>query len=354
LAGWTCAPHLRRYADRLVANGILSGGDIRMTDAVAADSVRVSIVERIRPYTPLVLLVLLTAGVNFAEPGFASLNTASVVLSDAAVLFILAAGMTFVIMLGGIDLSVQAAASFASMVVAELLPRVGYAAFAITLLVGLVTGLASGFVHVKLRIPSFVATLATAGIMTGLSLLMEGGRTVSLLDEGREQSAWISGAWLFGVPNVILIAILVAIGGMLTQRYTRFGRYSTAIGAGEPAARAAGISVDYYKIIAFGLSGFFAALAGVVLAARLASGSPDLANQLLLPTIAAVIVGGTAITGGVGSIGRTVVGALIVSIVRIGMTYVGIDIFAQQIVFGAALIFAVFVTIDRSKIPIIK
>ena len=190
--------------------------------------------------------------------------------------------------------------------------------------------------------------------MTGLSLLMEGGRTVSLTDEGREQAAWISGAWAFGVPNVILIAIVVAIGGMLAQRYTRFGRYSAAIGAGEPAARAAGISVDPHKIIAFGLSGAFASLAGVVLAARLASGSPDLANQLLLPAIAAVIVGGTAITGGVGSIGRTMVGALIVSIVRIGMTYVGVDIFAQQIVFGAALIFAVFVTIDRSKIPIIK
>ena len=123
--------------------------------------------------------------------------------------------------------------------------------------------------------------------------------------------------------------------------------------AGEAAARAAGISVDPHKIIAFGLSGAFAALAGVVLAARLASGSPDLANQLLLPAIAAVIVGGTAITGGVGSIGRTVVGALIVSIVRIGMTYVGVDIFAQQIVFGAALIFC-FRDLDRSKIPIIK
>ena len=128
-------------------------------------------------------------GVNIAEPGFASLNTAAVVLADASVLFILAAGLTFVIMLGGIDLSVQAAASFASMVVAELLPRVGYAAFPITILVGLAMGLASGFVHVKLRIPSFVATLATAGIMTGLSLLMEGGRTVSLTDEGREQVA---------------------------------------------------------------------------------------------------------------------------------------------------------------------
>ena len=165
-----------------------------MTSFIATESVHVSFAERIRPFTPLLLLILLTTGVNIAEPGFASFDTASVVIADASVLFILAAGLTFVIMIGGIDLSIQAAASFASMVVAELLPRIGYVAFPITILVGLAMGLASGFVHVKLRIPSFVATLATAGIMTGLSLLMEGGRTVSLTDEGREQAAWISGA----------------------------------------------------------------------------------------------------------------------------------------------------------------
>ena len=115
-----------------------------MTSLATTEGPHVSLAERIRPDTPLLLLVVLTVGVNIVEPGFASLNTASVVLADASVLFILAAGLTFVIMLGGIDLSVQAAASFASMVVAELLPRVGYAAFAITILVGLAMGLASG------------------------------------------------------------------------------------------------------------------------------------------------------------------------------------------------------------------
>ena len=108
------------------------------------------------------------------------------------------------------------------------------------------------------------------------------------------------------------------------------------------------------KIIAFAVSGTLAALAGVILAARLASGSPTLANELLLPSIAAVVVGGTAITGGVGSIWRTLVGALIISVVRIGMTFLGVNIFAQNIVFGAVLIAAVAITIDRSKIPIIK
>ena len=102
------------------------------------------------------------------------------------------------------------------------------------------------------------------------------------------------------------------------------------------------------------LSGGFAALAGIILTGRLASGSPTLAAEMLLPAIAAVVVGGTAITGGVGSIWRTLVGALIISVVRIGMTFLGVNIFAQNIVFGAVLVIAVAITIDRSKIPIVK
>jgi ribose transport system permease protein len=108
-----------------------------------------------------------------------------------------------------------------------------------------------------------------------------------------------------------------------------------AVGAGEPAAIAAGINVDRTKIIAFAVSGTLAAIAGVILAARLSSGSPSLANQLLLPAIAAVIVGGTAITGGLGGVARTAVGALIISIVRIGMTFIGVNIFFENVVFGA-------------------
>jgi len=310
--------------------------------------------EWVQGALPGLLLAVLVVGIAIAEPGFASFESLSVVLADASVLFILAAGMTFVIMLGSIDLAVQAAASFASVLIAQLLPPLGYLAFPAAVLAGLIAGLVSGYVHVRFRISSFVATLAMAGILTGLSLLASEGRTVTILDAGRQQTLWISDAWLFHIPNVILIGAVVALGGLWLQRYSRLWRYIVAIGAGEPAARAAGIDVDRCKILAFGFSGALAALAGEILAARLSSGSPDLANQLLLPTIAAVIVGGTAITGGVGGLGRTLVGTLIVSIVRIGMTFLGIDIFAQQIVFGTALILAVVVTIDRSKIPVVK
>jgi ribose transport system permease protein len=310
--------------------------------------------SRLRALAPALLLVVLAAGIGVAAPSFATFGTLAVTLSDTSVLFVMAAGMTFVILLGGIDLSVQAVASFSSVLVATLLPPLGAAAFPVAVLAGLLAGLASGFVHVRLRIPSFVATLATGGVMSGLALLASHGRTVTILEAGRARAAWITGTAIGQVPNVILLGAVVALGGFVAQRYTRFGRHSMAVGSGEPAALASGIRVEGVKILAFGVSGALAALAGIMLAARLSSGSPNLANQLLLPTIAAVVVGGTAITGGVGGIGRTVVGALIVTVVQIGMTFLGVNIFAQQIVFGAALVLAVCVTIDRGKMPIVK
>jgi ribose transport system permease protein len=265
----------------------------------------------------------------------------------------MAVGVTFVIMLGGIDLSIQSVASLTSVVVALCLPRFGYLGFAIATLVGTLAGILSGVAHVKLKIPSFIATLAIGGIAAGTALIISDAQAITMGEGERAYLGWITGDG-FGLPHEVIIGAVVLACGLFVQRYTAFGRYSQAIGAGEPAAYASGIRVDRYKIVAFALSGSLAGFAGVVLAGRLASGSPTLANELLLPAIAAVIVGGTAITGGVGSVWRTLIGALIISVVRIGMTFVGVDIFAQQIVFGAVLILAVAATIDRSKIPIVK
>ena len=126
------------------------------------------------------------------------------------------------------------------------------------------------------------------------------------------------------------------------------------IGAQEQAVIASGVNIDRVKLAAFALSGLMAAVAGVVMGARLGSGSPTLANEFLLPAISAVVVGGTAITGGVGTDWRTMIGALIIQVVRIGMTFMGISVFAQQIVFGVLLVVAVAVTMDRTKVLVVK
>ena len=309
--------------------------------------------DRLRQWLPLATLVILVALVGVVQPIFLEPATLLQLASDTAVLFILATGVTFVIMLGGIDLSLQSMASLASVVVALTITRLGYGSFVLAVAIGAIAGLLSGLAHVRLKIPSFIATLAMGGVLFSTALVISRERSITLEVVERGYQTWITGTVL-GVPNVIFIGLIVLAVAHILQSRTRFGRYSAAIGAGEPAAYASGVKVGRQKVLAYVLSSAFAALAGVILAGRLASGSPTLATEMLLPAIAAVVVGGTAITGGVGSIWRTLVGALIISVVRIGMTFLGVDIFAQNIVFGAVLIAAVAVTIDRSKIPIVK
>lgn len=309
--------------------------------------------DSLRVWIPALTLVVLVAGIGVAQPRFLSAGTLLQLAGDTVTVFILACGVSFAIMLGGIDLSVQAMASLSSVVIALTLDRLGYGSFAVALLVSLVAGWCAGVAHVKLKIPSFIATLAVGGVLAGAALILSGERSITLGASQREYLTWIT-AKPFGIPAEIFTGLVVLLLVHLVQSRTAFGRYSAAIGAGEAAAYTSGVKVDRQKIVAFILSAICAGLAGIVLAGRLASGSPTLANELLLPAIAAVVVGGTAITGGVGSVWRTLVGALLISVVRTGMTFLGVDIFAQQIVFGIVLVLAVAATIDRSKIPIVK
>ena len=174
--------------------------------------------------------------------------------SDTATLFVMAVGVTFVIMLGGIDLSIQSVASLTSVVVALCLPRFGYLGFALATLVGALAGILSGVAHVKLKIPSFIATLAIGGIAAGTALIISDAQAITMAAGERAYLGWITGDSL-GLPHEVIIGAVVLAVGLFVQRYTAFGRYSQAIGAGEPAAYASGVKVDRHKIIAFVLSG---------------------------------------------------------------------------------------------------
>jgi ribose transport system permease protein len=303
---------------------------------------------------PFIALIALYLLIEIAQPGFLALSTQLGLLADSSTLFIMAAGTTFVVLLGSIDLSLQAVASLSSVIVAMLLPRYGAMAAVVALAASFGIGLLSGVIQTVLRIPSFIATLAVGGIASAAALTLSDTRSIGISDEMRNASlGWTTGS-SFGVPHEILLGVAVFAFCVFLHRSTVFGRHVDAIGAGEPAAIASGLRVSGTKCLVFATSSFFAGLAGVVMAGRLGSGSPTLADQFLLPAIAAVIVGGTALTGGSGGIGRTLVGALLVSVARVGMTFVGISVFAQQIVFGVILIVAVTVAFDRSKVLIIK
>ncbi len=313
-----------------------------------------NVLDIVKGQIPLLTLAALVIGVGIADPSFLRYQTLMVLISDTMTLFLMASGATFVILMGGIDLSVQSVASMASIVVALLLPEIGLFAIPLALLAGGAAGLAGGASHTWLRIPSFISTLAIGGVVIAVSYVLSDARSINISGEMREDYLfWVIGE-TFGVRNEIWVGLVVLALLAFLQTRTPFGRLTRAIGAGEQAVIASGIRVNPIKIAAFVLSGATAGFSGVMMAARISSGSPTLANEFLLPAIAAIIVGGTALTGGVGGVWRTFVGALIIAVIRIGMTFLGVSVFAQQIVFGVVLVAAVAATIDRSKIQIVK
>lgn len=303
---------------------------------------------------PWLTLLLLVTAVSLYDPTFLRITNLLQVSQDVSTLFIMAMGMTFVIYIAGIDLSSQSVASMTTVVVALLLPSLGVGAVLAGVLLGAAFGALSGIVHTRLRISSFIATLAMGGIAYAAGQVISGQQSLYMPVDLREQSlSWMIGSSA-GVPHEILVALVLFALALFLERRTTFGRRIKAVGAGERAALACGLRTARIKIAVFALSGAFAAMAGAMLAARLSGGSPTMADQFLLPAIVAVLVGGTPLTGGVGGVLNTLVGALIVAVIRTSMTYFEVPAQAQQIFFGLVLIGAIALTIDRSRISIVK
>jgi ribose transport system permease protein len=310
--------------------------------------------NKIHTWLPIIILVVLVLIVGLYDRTFFSTSNLLSLTSDTMTLFLMASGVTLVIMMGGIDLSIQAVASMTSCILAAYLQRFGFSAIAFAVFGGVLAGLAGGIVSTSLRIPSFIATLAVSGIVLSAGYWFSETRSISIPTEQTDQYlSWATGDFL-GIPNEIWVGLVFLALLTFVLDYMAFGRLIRGIGAQERAVIASGINVNRIKIIAYTLSGTMAGIAGVVMGARLGSGSPTLANEFLLPAIASIVVGGTAITGGVGSIWRTFIGALIVQVVRISMTFMGVSVFAQQIVFGFILVAAVAITMDRTKVLVIK
>lgn len=303
---------------------------------------------------PYLLLILVAVTMTLGDRSFLSPVNLETLAVQASGLLVMAIGVTFVVLMGSIDISFAEVANFASVVLALAIADWGwgYAAFALALVVGVFAGWLNGVLLVRARIPSLVATLGTMGMWTGLAYVLSGGPPVEMHTH-KEYLAWITGTTL-GLPNELLIALSVTLVGVVVLRFTWFGRSIYAIGAGERVAQLSGVTVRRYKVLAFMICGLCAAIGGIILAGRVKAGAPVLSAGYLLYVLAAVVVGGTALTGGVGGPIRTLVGALIITMLRNGMNVVGVDAFAQQVVLGLVLIIAVGVTIDRSKIPIIK
>ncbi|WP_193606612.1 ABC transporter permease [Nocardioides lijunqiniae] len=308
--------------------------------------------QRLTSFMPLIALVALLAALSIADPDFLTQRSLTAVVRTSAPLVVLAVGATLVVLCGGIDLSIAALTSLATVFFALWLPDLGglttLAVIAATACIGAVQGLT----HVLLRIPSFIVTLGGMSIFSAVALVISDAGPVRITD--RAATEWLT-LYVGGyVPMAFVVAVIVVAAIALVLRLTPIQSWITATGYSEPAARLAGTPVDLVKVAAFTVSGACAGLASVMLVSRNFSGSPTMADNLLLPAVAAIVVGGTAITGGHGSVWRSLVGALVITLLRVGLPIVGVPSAWEQILYGAIIVAAVALTLDRSKVLIIK
>lgn len=288
----------------------------------------------------LVALVLIGLVMTILSPVFLSTQNLLNIGVQAAVVAILAFGQTFVIVSAGIDLSVGSVAALAAIVTGYTASMQGLNPV-VAIGLGVATGVACGFVSGAMvaygRLPSFIATLAMLSIARGLALVLSDGVPVAQPDA----VAWFGrtyGGWL-PMPVVIMVVLGVLAAFILNRTYV--GRAMYAIGGNEEAARLSGINVRRQQLIIYSLSGLFAAIAGLVLAGRLVSGQPQAAAGYELDAIAAVVIGGASLAGGQGRAFGTLIGALVLAVIRNGLNLLNVSSFWQQVVIGAVIALAV-------------
>ncbi|RVE89414.1 ABC transporter permease [Sinorhizobium meliloti] len=311
-------------------------------------------IQRVKPHLPWITLTVLVAIVGMADPGFLKPQNLMSLAGDIVPLFIMALGLTFAIYIGGIDLSAQSMANMVTVIASVYLASMGAWVALLCVAAGFLLGTLSGYITTRLYVPSFISTLAVGGVAFSVAQWLSGQRALNMDAAQRNDTfGWMIGR-TWGVPNELLIAAVLLVVCLFIERRTILGRALKAVGAGELAAAASGLNVARYKILAFAISGALAAIAGLLFAVKLSGGAPTIANGFLLPAIVAVLVGGTPLTGGVGGVLNTVIGTLIVAVIRASMLYFEIDATQQQMVFGIVLIGAIALTIDRAKLRTVK
>lgn len=302
--------------------------------------------------TAVVFFVLMAIFIAFAvlEPdAFFTLSNVRNMLIDASILLVVAVGMTFVITTAGIDLSVGSVVVFSSVVSAKLMESMGgegwgvaLAGLGLALAAGLGWGIVNGVLVAKARIPPLIVTLGTLGMALGSALLIAKGVNVRSVPLVMSVDLGIGRLW-GQIPYLVLIALAVTIAAGVALGLTRFGRYTFAIGSNQEAARRAGIDVGRHLIKVYALAGLLAGLAGWLSLARFATTQIAGYDTLNLQAIAAVVIGGTSLFGGIGTIFGTAVGVFIPIVLQNGFVIVRVQPFWQQVAVGAVLIAAVYV-----------
>jgi ribose transport system permease protein len=305
-------------------------------------------------WLPVGVVVALALFFSFASSAFPTVRNLTILSAQASTLLIVCTGATFVVLMGSIDLSVGAVVLLVGAVSAKVENSIGIGATIVLVaaILGGLLGLANGIIYAYGAVPSFVVTLGSLSIFNGLGLQILQGRAISVNSGALDTIA--IGQWIPRVQNITIFAVAIwGIGVLISQR-TRFGRYMYLIGGGESVARNSGVPVRRYKLYAFILSGLIAGFGGILAVARLGAAGPTLGEELLLNSLAAIVVGGTSLSGGVGGPHRTLLGVLIIAILDNGLNLLGVTAYPQLIIKGAVVITAVLVSQTRRQGTLIK
>jgi ribose transport system permease protein len=302
---------------------------------------------------PLVSIVALVIYFTAVNPLFFSASNALNIGRQSSVLLLVSLAETVVILIGSIDLSVGALVTLTGILTALTVDTLGaFGGGLVGVVAGAFVGLANGLLVTMLRVPSFLVTLGMLSILSGVTNQISQGQ--SILFANTLLPSLVNNAPILGVPNVIWFGLGATAILTIVAYKTKLGRYLYALGGGEVVAAHAGVPVTLYKVLAFVLSGAMCGFSGVMLTGQVGAGTPTAGSGLLLNSIAAVVMGGTALSGGIGGPHRTLLGVLVIAILTNGMDVTEVNSFTQDIVKGAVIILAVSLTIDRSKYSFIK
>ncbi|MBB3544926.1 ABC transporter permease [Rhizobium sp. BK399] len=314
--------------------------------------------ENFIKWAPLLVLVALVILFTAINPTFFSVRNFSRIAVAAAPALMVAVGVTFIIVMGSIDLSMEGAVTLTAVLFAYIfaalggsLAGLGWIAIPLALLIGGLIGIVNGLVHVRLRIPSFMASLAMGFIGTGAGILLTGGDIVKVSDPIFRGMLTVR---FLGFPIMVYVALLGLLVAGFIERYTILGRNFYAVGGGEDLAHASGVNVGRVRILGFGLAGLFYALAAILVVGRIGQAESITGANFMFVSITSVVVGGVALWGGIGGVWNALVGVLIVGVINNGMVVIGLPDFMQQGVLGALVILSVVLSTDRYSISFVK
>ena len=313
--------------------------------------------DKIRRYSPLILLVIMTAIGGIFQKNFFSWANIVNIMFQMSIPLVISVGLSFVLLLGSIDLSIEGVMGFSGSLVAFLVinnsnpNNFGLFGVVLTVLIGLGVGAVVGFLHTKARIASFIVSYAVGCIMTGAAVLIYRGTPIQVKDP---IFIAISQGKFLGIPYITLISFAVFIIGAIIMNYTAFGRAVFAIGDNETAAASTGINISRTKIMVFALSGCTAAIAGVLQCMRLKLGQSDLGLNQMFPVVTAIVLGGGSVSGGKGGSLQSFVGVLIYAELANWLTLMGVDTNLKKVIHGIIIIIAVTLTVEHNRRTVVK